>query len=139
MAPPPEGGVGEEQDGEDPDGSPAPLPAPGSGGVPGSAGGAPGLLPEGGAPALSEGGAPGLLSAGGGPGPLSAGGQASGFLPELSWHWDFFLPFFFDEQFDDGSVVDVVSFFLSFFFLPALAAAVLPEAAGTAAADRLYR
>jgi hypothetical protein len=78
---------------------------------------------------LSEGGAPELLS---------AGGQASGFLAELSWHFDFFLPFFFDEHFDDGSVVDVVLFFLSLFFLSALAAAVLPEAAGTAAADRLY-
>jgi hypothetical protein len=62
---------------------------------------------------------------------LSDGGQASGFLAELSWQ-DFFLVFF-DGHFDGES-------FLAFFFLPALAAALpVPEAAGTAAADRLYR
>jgi hypothetical protein len=76
---------------------------------------------------LSSGGVPELLS----------GAQASGFLPALSRHCDFFLPFFF-EHFDAGSVVDVVSFFLSFFFLSALAAALVAEAAGTAAAERLY-
>jgi hypothetical protein len=44
---------------------------------------------------------------------------------------DFFLPFFF-EHFDDPSP----DFFLSPFFLSSLAAALVPEAAGAAAADR---
>jgi hypothetical protein len=88
-------------------------------------GGADGSEPSGGGVDGSE------PSGGGAPGFEPEGWQLSGCLLELSLQSDFFLPFFFDEHFDDPSL----DFFLSLFFLSDLAAALVPEAAGAAAAD----
>src|SRR5688500_3790088 len=158
-APPPGGGAGGEHDGSDADGSPVPLSSLPSGGlVPGSVGSAaavenplksspelPGSLPgsPGEAPGSpgpesggEEGGEEGSDPSGGGAdGSWPEGGQGSGFLAEpslLPLQPDFFLSFF-DEHFDDPSP----DFFLSLFFLPSLAAAFVPEAAGAAAADTI--
>ncbi len=127
-----------------PPGDVAGSPASGSSG---DAPGSPGAEPSGGGPDGSDpsgGGAEGSDPSGGGAkesepsgggaeGSWPGGGQGSGFLAELSLQSDFFLPFFFDGHFDDPSL----DFFLSLFFLSSLAAALVPEAAGAAAADNL--